>query len=552
MNELVSTEASAGAGAGTKSFEGWAAFLQSAVKPYFLIPIAIFVIVSGMLFGFKEIKIDQMRGDSAIFFQVTENIANRGAAVSQVFANTQAYLESGLLVMPADKIAKDPLAPPPQAERNMLRFHAYFVLYPIAVLAKIIPVKALLLSLYVLAFTGVVLLAYFILRRDRMPLAAAALFCVLMMTHPGWSNGLLWGQFYPDRLFILFGFAFMYLATRKDSSLGMQIAAGAICLLIGERAAATAGIFWIAYTLLYWKQFSERERKTRLAIGSALFIAGFLLLKLFVSNSNYSHFLPTSLAEIVANLHNPVFTAKLGLFALVNLPLLALACFEWRLAVIAVVLMLPNALGNIGGAEKIGWITHYDSYYLPALFLAAMFGYEAAYKQLSVKKALPGFYAASAVLVLFLSMINPSSFAPVSISPSNISGNFFIKFPQQALVFLTPAGLKYRALGEQIDAMIPQNTVVSTSESLMPFLYRNRTIRYLPVDVDHADYAVVAVVKDGNAITYGGVSSFLGPDEKAKVNAAIIARMRKDGYDFAHAQAVPAFGLAIVKRIHRS
>ena len=552
MSELVSSEATAGTGTDTRSFEGWAAFLQSAVKPYYLIPFALFVIVSGLLFGFKEMKIDQLRGDSAIFYQVTENIANRGVAVSQVFANTQAYLESGLLVMPADKMAKDPLAPPQEAERNMLRFHAYFILYPIAVLAKIIPVKALLFALYVLAFTGVVLLAYFILRRDGMPLAAAALFCVLMMSHPGWSNGLLWGQFYPDRLFILFGFVFMYLVTRKDVSLGVQIAAGVLCLLIGERAAATAGIFWIAYTALYWKQLSDRERKTRLAIGGVLFVAGLLLLKLFVANSNYSHFLPTSLKEIFAYLQNPLFRAKLELFVLVNLPLLALAFFQWRLAVAAIIMMLPNALGNIGGAEKIGWITHYDSYYLPALFLAALMGYEAAYKQLSLKKALPGFYAATAVLVLFLSMLNPFSFAAVSISPSNISDNFFIKFPQQALVYLSPAGLKYRALGDQISAMVPENTIVTTSESLMPFLYKNRTIRYLPVDIDRADYAVVAVEKHGNEVTYGGVASFLGPDEKAKVNAAIVARMRKDGYDFAHAQPVPAFGLAIVKRIHRS
>ena len=85
----------------------------------------------------------------------------------------------------------------------------------------------------------------------------------------------------------------------------------------------------------------------------------------------------------------------------------------------------------------------------------------------------------------------------------------------------------------------------------MPLLYRNRTVEFLPVDIDRADYAVLEITSaPGQPMTYGGVISYLGPDESVKVNRVIAERLRKDGYDFAHAKLVTGLGLAIVKRIH--
>ncbi len=191
--------------------------LRATANREYLIGVFIFLALFLTLTSLKMILIDDRRGDTAVFFQLVENVANRGAPVSQVFANTQGFIESGLLTMPAEQIARNPLAPPSLAERNMLHFHAYLILYPIAVFARFLPVELVICSLYILTFVGMVALAYFILRSKAVSIAGACLFCLLVVSHPAWSLGLL-GQFYPDRLFVLAGFVFMYLVSRNETS----------------------------------------------------------------------------------------------------------------------------------------------------------------------------------------------------------------------------------------------------------------------------------------------------------------------------------------------
>jgi hypothetical protein len=79
----------------------------------------------------------------------------------------------------------------------------------------------------------------------------------------------------------------------------------------------------------------------------------------------------------------------------------------------------------------------------------------------------------------------------------------------------------------------------------MESLYSGRTLRFFPIDIDHADYAVLF----HSGADYGGVVNFLGPAETAKVNAMIVARMQRDGYDFAHPVYVAGNGLVAVRRV---
>lgn len=527
--------------------ESW----HAATRPGYAIPVAVFLLLSVMLTGLKVIRNQDFQGDTAIFFQLTENIANRGVPVSQVFANTQGYLESHLLSMPADQMAKNPLAPPAAVERNMLSFHAYFILYPIAVLAKFLSPEIVLLSLYVLSFTGMLLLAYFTLRRHNLPVAAAAIFCLLVVSHPAWSESLLWGQIHPDRYFMFAGFLFMCLASRERTSRIAFIATALLCLSINERAAIVAGGFLLLQVLLYWGD-QKGDRTFRLALSIGLLLAGVLILKLMISNEYYSTFLPTNVGQLLGEFQSPAFAEKARLFLLVNSPLLIVALFDWRAAMIAAVLMLPNLVGNFGGAEKIGWSTSYHSYYFPALVWAALMGYAAAFRKATAIKRVGAFYVAAACVALFLSMIGPYSFATPSISPANISNTFLVKFPQQVNLYLNRDGLQWAARGDEVRQAIPEGSIVSTPEALMPYLYHDRTIRELPVGIDRADYAVLTIVRNKNdTLTYGGVTTFLGPAEETKINRLIVARMKKDGYDFAHPTFLPDFpSFAVLKRDH--
>jgi len=69
--------------------------------------------------------------------------------------------------------------------------HSYFVLYPIAVLAKIFPVESAVQTVFVLSFTGIVALSFLILRRSSVSVAIAARFGIAIVAHAAWAESLL-------------------------------------------------------------------------------------------------------------------------------------------------------------------------------------------------------------------------------------------------------------------------------------------------------------------------------------------------------------------------
>lgn len=529
-----------------------------AAQREYLIALVVFIGLFIVVTGVKVSREDSLQGDSAIVFQATENIAGRGVAVSQVAANTLAFVtESGLGQMTADQIAHNPLSAPPAAkETNILAWHAYYILYPVALLVKVLPVEMVLFSLWTLSFIGLVAVAYLALREMNVPVAGASLFCLLIVSHPAWSESLLEGQFYADRLFLLAGFVFMYLVSRKNTSRALVITTGVICLLIHERGAITAGMFLLLYVLLYWKQ-TVTDRIFKLAFSVVLLSYGLVAVKLILSNAFYTSFMPTSIAQVTANFQQPVFAHNAELFVLINLPFILLALFEWRAAVIAIVLMSPNLLGSIGGAEKIGFVTHYHSYYFPVLVWAAMLGYVAAYRKAAAVTRVPSIYAVVAVcaipvvLALYLSMLDPYSAPGPHLSTSNIGNQFFFKLNRQASNYLGPGslGAAERAANDKLRKAIPEGSVVTAPEGAMTPLYKHRTIRFLPMGIDTADFAVLAFTLSGEGVAYSGAVSYLGPEEAGRINKVIEARMKKDGYDFRHAIYIPEASLAVIKRL---
>lgn len=497
----------------------------------------------------KVLNVQQMRGDTAIFSQLTENIASGRGPVSQVLANTLAFQGSHLLKVPAEIVATDPLAPPPEREHNMLRFHEYLILYPLALFARFMPAIVVLEGAYVLSFIGLILMAYLALRKKHVPIGASALFCILVISHPAWSGSLLWGQFYPDRIFVFAGFLFITIATQKYPNRIALLGAALFCLLINERAALIAGISLGAYVVLYWKTI-DTDRALRLAVAGVLILYSLLITKLWLENATYSQFLPTNLLEIGREWHSATFVGDAGIFLLMSAPLLTIAFFEWRVALIAAIALLPNIFGNIGGAEKVGWITAYHTYYLPILVWAAALGYEVAYRKAAGQKRVTLLLGSTTAIILLVNMVNPNSIPEFSISPRNALASFPVQASQQIATYLRPGGNALLLSAHKMSALVPKGTTVTTVEAGMPMVYRGRTIRFFPIGIESADYAIMAVVQSKSGPQYSGAISFMGPSETSKLNRLILERMKHDGYDFAHAQTFPEFDLAVIRRRH--
>lgn len=515
----------------------------------YLVPASILLPLCAALIALKIIRVDLLRGDSAIYFQTLRNIAAHGTPTSSLFTHVLFFVQSHLPKMTASQIAASPLLTPAGGNENILRLHSYFVLFPIGLLAKIVPVSWLLPIVFALSFVGFVYLAVVMLLRRSIPAAGAAIFGLIVMTHPAWGDSILFGQFYPDRIFVLSGFVLMALASRERASRWAFIAVALLCASINERGALTAGGALLLYTLLYWRTVTDRTFK--LVTSAALLVFGELMLKIVVVNSAYSTFLPTSLHVLMKELQQPHFVNGIFILLLVNAALFAIAFFEWRAAIIALIVMLPNVFGNIGGAEKTGWSTHYHSFYFPILVWAAVLGFTRAYRLASAHRMKWAFYAGAGAALLLTGSVVPFASTP-EIALAQLAQTFLPTVTAQVQTFVSPRGVALYLLGQEVSAAVPEGASVTTPEAGMPFLYHKRSVYFFPMNIDTANYAVLAVWPSGNGYTYGGALSFLGAAELSRVNNVILKRMRKDGYDLNNPHVIPGLGIAIVKRTKRS
>jgi len=487
-----------------------------------LATLGVLLFLAVVLATIKWARIDEMRGDTAIFLQSMQSIREHGAPASEVLANTQAFIRGGYFADDARQLATSALTPPKLPE-SLFKVHAYWILYPLALGTLIIPGLILIEAASAIGYIGVLGLAYVATRRRGVTIAGALLLCALIVASPAWAWGALFGQFFPDRFFVLCGLAFMLAIGREKRERSWQLALALLCVLINERAALVAGVFALAYAALY-RHASDRLFKA--AIGALLVV--YAAIVVHAESNVYAGFFPSTLHGLRIEFFNPAFLHATLTYLAVCLPFLILAAFEWRSAAIAALLMLPNVFGSIGGAEKTGWDTHYHSYYFPALVWAAIQGYAVLFRTARVPRL--GIYGGTALLAIFLCARYPSL-------------TFFTNFPQQALAVAANPYLQHR-FGDELAAHIPYGADVTMVEAGMPYLYAGRTLHLFPLGVDHAQYAVLDDLGNGE---YGGVPNRY-PKQARDADRLIAARMQRDGYDFAAAVRVPGLGLVIVKR----
>ncbi|QTH42325.1 DUF2079 domain-containing protein [Cohnella sp. LGH] len=524
-------------------------------KKEFYIVTLIFLLLAISLTSIRFFNWLPDQGDSAFLFDLTENIAYTGKPESGVAGGIVNYLfDKHYTIMPIEQFITDSLQMPEEYKMNFFKYHTYLFLYVVAPLAWLIPVDILLKALTVGCFVGIPYLLYMFMRRRGVSIGAAALFCVPLVSHPAWSQALQ-GQLYVDRFFMFFGLLFAILFTSAKPNKYYILFSALLAMTFTERTGLIAGLFAVGFVTLYWKKI-DTLKYYRLTIGLGMIIGSALLKKLFTSYEAYNNFLPQSYQEVVSRLQNPEFMEMAWIFLLFNVVLMGFFMFfNWRVALLAFGTMLPNIIGNIGGAEKVGWMSHYHSNYYPFLAFAAATGFvvlnarlrEAGARKLWVGSAIP------VAITVCMGLINPYEFKSVNISLQNVAYNPFYKHAKDLRLFYADDyGKVIKDSKKQIQAAVPEGSVVTVPEGAMANLYKNRQVNFFPVGIEQADYAVMTILgKDETtgAYIYGGTASYLGPEATGKINAAIVERMKLSGYDFENPVLVGLVGIAVVKKI---
>ena len=202
--------------------------------------------------------------------------------------------------------------------------------------------------------------------------------------------------------------------------------------------------------------------------------------------------------------------------------------------------MLPSIILS-NQVSITGWLTHYHTYYFPFLVFAAANGYAVfstrhlCYSARIASVLIPG--------IIFLMLVPYAE--QFSLSSKQVMENAIIS---AARFTLTPVNENPQkiVLGylERLNAEIPHNATVSTSEGFFPALYPDRVVFNFPIGLGVADYLVLSNKNNPNEpVQFYTAESFLGVKEKELIDACLNAKIANLGYDVKGAKRIGNFSV---------
>lgn len=475
--------------------------------------------------------------DSANMVENIDSTYKYGAPGSQVNKSANDAINT-VIKQEASDVCSQPLIASNTEVTKMFERHAYAVLYVLAPFRAVFSGQAIAAFTHAIVFIGLLICIYIYLRYQKLPVIAALVFGLMVTTHPAWSASVL-GQFYPDRLFLLAGFVYVilvYQRLRTDNiALKYILITAVLASLIHERAAFMVGGFTLASLFLYrgWNGWSRRDIPlVVIAVSALVYALGYMAL--FNANSDYGSF-SNSLEKFPNTvLNNEVFRSNLEKYLVINLGLLVLAVFEWRLALIAFGAMLPNIIGTIGGAEKTGWSTHYHSTYFPFLVAAASVGFYQLWNIFSTTAIKWLTLAPVIAIATFLALLDPYSTSPlINLKLTNAVNNAWVKVTGLLTNTGEGAGIRfYVDYRRKIAREVPENTVVTTFEGMFPSLLGSgRILHYYPLGLANAEYAVLPFTMDKQGVMLlSGAITYLGSDNSKALDACLTQRIHDENY----------------------
>lgn len=500
-------------------------------NPEFKILAIIFIILLAITSWWKVRQWHEGNGDSAFIVQLSNNIAATGKPTSELMASIDIVLKS-IVSAPAEILCAMPLTAPLDKNFNYFKkWHTYLILYVLAPINMFVSSVITLSSLTILSFLSLLLIAYVAARKRGLPIVFSAMITLIISTHPAWSQAIL-GQLYIDRFFIGLGFLLIFLLNDFSKSRKLILAVGIAATLVSDRTGLIAGAILIAHEA-FEKLKGKKISIFNLTLGFACCLFSVYLMKFVVEHPSYGGFASSLTPQsIIQNFSNPVFANNFIYFVIINLIIFgSIAAFSPKYFLIAIGLMLPNLFGDIGGAEKIGFSTHYHTLYLPALAWATMEGFTIIYYKFQNKKHSKIFnkilLCFSVAVVIILSGATSLGGIPYLFTKDSFFDEAPLIIAKDLLSFIN--GPKKHALDrfKEIKNIIPKHSKIATTEPYMTYFVMDYDLTFFPIGLADADSILLPYKKELNGeFTYFGATTYLGPEESNKINACLKERLK--------------------------
>lgn len=435
-------------------------------------------------------------GDSAGYVDLLKRIYEFNDMRSNVFAAAYPIFD---LTHSAEVICSSPLANTYEQE-SFFRWHSYGIAFPIAWVGGLLTQDFAMVAAVVNALStfGIFLAMLLIARNEKFSIIEIAIFSLLLMSFTP-LVGAISGQYYFDRLFIPLTILYCYLHLKSSNTRFWFLSLIVICCVatVSERASLMIGVIAI-YLAIFDPKNHNIHRIITIGFG-VLAIAYYVIWAKFFQNSVYHGSIhPLTILmnlRMVLDWTSPI-SVMTRQWLWVLLPMLLLVFRSGRYLPLIFLFLLPNLMVSVGGAEKVGYVTHYHSYYIPLLIFGALMGYSKCKERAKHKKIC--YFLLGVALLWNVSNIHNRLFVVGPTLTHSLSGDFSLLFKGSDRQ--TFAQSRYDEIDDLLLLIDRPNAKISGGEFVMPqMVIRGFThIRIFPIGLFDSDYLLVESAIDAD------------------------------------------------------
>ncbi len=500
---------------------------QAEIACVVIVGLLIWVLLTYFLF-FSQIR--NQSGDTAFVAQVLYNFKKTFRMETTYYTTTTESIDHVWYKSASEVCSMD-------LETKFKRTpwgHHYLVAYLLLPMAKVMKIPWLIALIHSGVYTSVLIFAYILARLKRINIPIAIALVLLTTQHPLWNQGLI-GQLYFNRLFLPFcGLLILLLERNKTNYFNIFI----VALL----AASTNEIYGITiFIIMISYLFVHKKIDFKILLLSFSFLGFGLISTMYIQRNfplmstqtgSLGSLFGNGLSGLIQSLAINVSNYKTHALVIINT--IAIGIFtlsKLNLVIPFILLLLPNILVDIGGAEKIGWATHYHiGYFVPIIWISII-----GLSYLNRKPKSQGMLVMACFIIM--TIINPSTlkmYDKPNIVIKNVSQslNYYFKNKQFELNFR-----------QQLQSGISSDETLSIPEAISYHFY-DHTMYYYPMGIDSVSTVILRYdgAKSGNSrfssINYG--------HQDPNLDTCILDRMERGGFDLTNPTIVGDW--AILKR----
>ena len=464
--------------------------------------------------------------DTAGFIDLINSVVQDGSMVSSAFGSFYSIWPF-LSISPTEYCAADFIGMHDGVSFSI--WHPYLIVYLLSAISFITGLSPADISAIVNAvnIAGAMVVIYAYLRYQNVGILNASLFIGTILLFQPWIGNIS-GQYYYDRLLLLPGLVLVLIIRggwiRDWRGTYVALLCLLLCISISERGALLSSGFVIGSWILEGRSRWCRKGLLYLVAGVFGLIYVFLYAKYFQDSLYYSSM---SITQIWQNLKSALLPSghlsesTLKWF-LIFVPYLILSFVILRNGLLAIMVIAPNFMVTVGGAEKIGFMTHYHAGYLPIIIALSAVGYATLINsRLQLKYDLK-----SSNIGLM------SKFLPITILLYNIGtmvlykGDGYSDYHKKILPNTSDRNVikqRGRFLKEFV-SHVPSTSRVSSPEWFMPALVLNgnRLIDYMPIGVGGDEYVIAEYVLGKKTPL---IPSYLSDEKKNVISKCVQDRL---------------------------